>query len=74
MMGKNMLDNSYVMDVYLKRDYHAAWPGNAEVGAGTHKRWEGLGFLMRYDDRQYLSISADANNLGRERRAQTLRR
>ena len=27
-MGKDMLDASYVMDVCLKRDYHAAWLGN----------------------------------------------
>lgn len=68
-MGKDMLDDSYVMDVYLKRDYHAAWLGNAEIGGGTKKRWEGLGFLMRFDDRQYISVSTDANNLAREREA-----
>ncbi|WP_147639871.1 TonB-dependent receptor [Paraprevotella xylaniphila] len=66
-MGKDMHDASYVMDVYLKRDYHAAWLGNAQAGGGTQKRWEGLGFIMRFDDRQFFTISADANNIGRER-------
>lgn len=71
-MGKNMLDDSYVMDVCLKRDYHAAWLGNMEVGGGTENRWEGLGFVMRFDDRQYFSVSADANNTGRERESTDL--
>ena len=71
-MGKDMLDDRYVMDVCLKRDYHAAWLGNVEAGGGTRKRWEGLGFIMRFDDRQYFSASADANNLGREREANEL--
>ena len=65
--GKDMLDASYVMDVCLKRDYHAAWLGNVQAGGGTEKRWEGMGFLMRFDDRQYFSVSADANNISRER-------
>ncbi len=26
-----------------------------------------MGFLMRFDDRQYFSVSADANNINRER-------
>ena len=71
-MGKDMLDGSYVMDVCLKRDYHAAWLGNVEAGEGTRRRWEGLGFIMRFDDRQYFSASIDANNLGREREANEL--
>lgn len=71
-MGKDMLDDNYVMDVCLKRDYHAAWLGNVEAGGGTRSRWEGLGFIMRFDDRQYFSASADANNLGREREANEL--
>ncbi len=66
-MNKDMLDDSYVMDVCLKRDYHTAWLGNADIGGGTEERWEGLGFVMRFDDRQYLSVSADANNIGEER-------
>lgn len=66
-MGKDMLDASYVMDVCLKRDYHETWLGMAEAGGGTKKRWEGSGFGMRFDDRQYLSVSVDANNIGLER-------
>ncbi len=71
-MNKDMLDDSYVMDVCLKRDYHTTWFGKADIGGGTEERWEGMGFVMRLDDRQYLCINADANNIGKERETNDL--
>lgn len=68
-MGKDMHDSSYVMDITMKRDYHGAWLGNLDIGAGTEKRWGGVGMAMYYDERQALSLSIDANNLGLERMA-----
>lgn len=71
-MGKDMHDSSYVMDITMKRDYHGSWLGNLNIGAGTEKRWGGIGFAMRFDDRQALSLSIDANNLGLTRMATDL--
>lgn len=71
-MGRDMHDQRFVMDVLLKRDYHGAWLGSAEVGGGSHDRWETLLFGMRFDDRQFLSVSIDANNINKEREANDL--
>ena len=66
-MGKDMDDKSYVMDVSMKRDYHSAWFGYAGAGGGTKKRRSLSDLTMLYDDRQALTLSADANNLGEAR-------
>ncbi len=63
-MGRDMDDKSYVMDVSMKRDYHGAWFGYAGTGGGTKKRWSLTDLTMLYDDRQALTVSADANNVG----------
>lgn len=71
-MGRDMHDKSYVMDVNLKRDYHGMWLLNPSFGYGTRGRYEGMAFLMRFDDRQSFTISADLNNIGKVREANDL--
>lgn len=66
-MGKDMHDSSYVMDITMKRDYHGSWLGYLRAGLGTERRWSGIGFVSRFDDRQSLSLSLDANNLSMDR-------
>lgn len=68
-MGKDMHDTSYVMDITMKRDYHGSWLGYINAGVGTERRWSGLGYISRFDDRQSLSASVDANNLSLDRTA-----
>ena len=38
LMERNMGDNTYVMDVRLKREYATGYMGDLEVGGGTQKR------------------------------------
>lgn len=71
-MGKDMHDSGFVMDVTMKRDYHGSWLGNIDIGAGTEKRWGGVGLVMHFDDRQAFSLSMDANNIGLARMATDL--
>lgn len=68
-MERDMHDKSYVMDVHLKRDYQGVWMVNPSVGYGTNDRYQGLLFVMRFDERQNFFLSADINNLGQEREA-----
>lgn len=71
-MGRDMHDKSYVMDVNLKRNYQGVWLLNPSVGYGTHDRYEGMLFLMRFDERQNFTFSADFNNIGKVREANDL--
>lgn len=71
-MGRDMHDKSYVMDVHLKRDYQGVWLLNPSIGYGTHDRYEGMLFLMRFDERQNFTISADFNNIGKVRETNEL--
>lgn len=66
-MGRDLNDKSYVMDVHLKREYRGTWLLNPSLGYGTHGRYEGMLFLMRFDDRQDFTLSADINNVGKVR-------
>lgn len=71
-MERDMHDNCYVMDVHLKREYQGTWLLNPSVGYGTRDRCEGLLFLMRFDERQSFTLSADINNIGQVREASDL--
>lgn len=67
MTGKDMHDSKYVMDLSLKREYIGTWLLQASGGAGTAERYQGLGYLMRMDDRQMFSLNLDANNINTKR-------
>ena len=67
MTGKDMHDSKYVMDLSLKREYIGTWLLQASGGAGTAERYQGLGYIMRMDDRQMFSLNLDANNINTKR-------
>ena len=65
--GQDMHDESYVMDVRLKRKYIGIWMAKLSADGGTEKLWGGQACLMRFDDRQMLTINADVNNFNQDR-------
>lgn len=62
-LGRKAGDEQYVMDVRLKRDYHAGWLGNAEAGYGTQNKYLAKFFALRFDDNFTLESHFKANNL-----------
>lgn len=56
-------DMQYVMDVKLKKDYMAGTMGNVEAALGTHDRYLGKLFAMRYANNSRVSVYGSANNL-----------
>lgn len=65
--GRDMHDESYVMDVRLKRKYIGMWMAKLSADGGTDNLWGGQGFLMRFDDRQMFTVNADINNFNQNR-------
>lgn len=63
LMGANVGDSRYVMDVRLKREYAIGWLGNVEVGAAIGDRYLGRLFAMWYNDKASIMLHAGANNL-----------
>ena len=61
--GKDMGDQQYVMDVFLKKQYNGRWNGMLDAKAGTHKRFDLLGRILRFDDRQAVVLIGESNNL-----------
>lgn len=68
LMGKDSERPDYVMNVRLKQDYNIGYLGNVEAGAGTHGRWLGRGFGLRFTDNSRLSLFGNANNINETRR------
>ncbi len=68
LMGKDAERPDYVMNVRLKQDYNIGYLGNVEAGAGTHGRWLGRGFGLRFTDNSRLSLYGNANNINESRR------
>jgi hypothetical protein len=52
-----------VMDVNLKKQYSIGWIANAEAGRGTHDRYLGRLFTLRFTKNSRLALFANANNL-----------
>ena len=61
-------DGRFVMDVILKREYQIGWLANAEAGAGTHERWLGRLFALRFTPQSRLACYANANNTHESRK------
>lgn len=68
LMGKDAERPEYVMNVKLKQEYNTGYLGNIEAGGGTHKRWMGRGFALRFTDNSRLSLFGNANNINDSRR------
>ena len=67
MLGKEVDEKEYVMDVTLKREYARGYLVNTEAGAGTENRWMAKAFGMYYDDHTRVSLYGNANNVNEER-------
>jgi len=56
-------ENPLVMDVNLKRQYATGWIANAEGGYGTHDRFMGKVFGLRFTDQSRLALFGNLNNV-----------
>jgi len=68
LMGKDVERSDYVMNVKLKQEYSIGYLGNVEAGLGTHGRWLGRGFALRFTDNSRLSLFGNVNNINESRR------
>lgn len=68
LMGKDVERPDFIMNVKLKQEYSIGYLGNLEVGAGTHERWLGRGFALRFTDNSRLSLFGNANNVNETHR------
>ena len=57
------IENEYVMDVRLKKEYRVGTMINAEAGGGTNSRYLGRLFAMRYTDNSRVALYGNANNV-----------
>ena len=62
------IENEYVMDVRLKKEYRIGTMINAEAGGGTNSRYLGRLFAMRYTDNSRVALYGNANNINRMNR------
>ena len=69
LMERNMGDNTYVMDVRLKREYATGYMGDLEAGGGTQKRYKLRGFAMKFSDKERMGVFFNINNLNDNQRA-----
>ncbi|MDO4171445.1 MAG: outer membrane beta-barrel protein [Prevotellaceae bacterium] len=67
LLGKELEEKEYVMDVSLKREYARGYIANAEAGMGTEERWMAKAFGMYYDDHTRVSVYGNANNVNENR-------
>lgn len=70
MMGRNMGDQSYVMDVRLKREYATGYMSNLETGMGTKDRYQVRGFGMKFSNKERFGAFVNINNLNDNQRAE----
>ena len=70
LMQQNMGDNTYVMDVSLKREYATGYMGDLEAGGGTQKRYKLRGFGMKFSDKERMGAFFNINNLNDNQRAE----
>ena len=70
LMQRNMGDNTYVMDVRLKREYATGYMGDLEAGGGTQKRYKLRGFGMKFSDKERMGAFFNINNLNDNQRAE----
>ena len=69
MMGQDMGDKAYTMDVRLKKEYSTGYMGNLEAGIGTQHRYTSRGLLMKFSDRERIGTYFNMNNLNDNQRA-----
>src|SRR5574344_340244 len=67
LMGKDVERPDFVMNVKMKQEYNIGYLANVEAGTGTHDRWMGRMFALRFTDNSRLSLFANANNINEAR-------
>lgn len=65
------LEKPLVMDVNLKKQYSIGWIANAEAAYGTHDRWLGRVFALRFTDCSRLALYGNLNNTNDTRKPGT---
>lgn len=68
LMGRDMGNNEYVMNVRLKRQYCKGFIGNVEFGYGSAERYLARLFGLRFTDSSRISIYSNFNNLNDDRK------
>lgn len=68
MLGREVDEGRYVMDVKLKRQYQGGWLSNAEVAGGTDSRWLARIFALRFTPQSRISVFANLNNVNESRK------
>lgn len=63
LMGRDMGDKDFVLDVGLKKQYQHGWLGNVDVAGGTRHRYSGRLFSMAYTKKTRLTITGLMNNV-----------
>jgi hypothetical protein len=63
LMGQDMGDKNYVMDVRLKKEYVDGYMGNVEAGLGTSHRYKLKLFGMKFSEKERFGLYANINNL-----------
>jgi hypothetical protein len=65
-LGYNNERKEFVMDVKLKKEYSKGYIANAEGGYGTHDRYTGRLFGLRYTPHSRFTLFGNFNNLNQE--------
>ena len=68
-MGRDMGDRSYVMDVRLKKEYSTGYLGNLEGGLGSEDRYKLKAIGQRFSERDMVHLYSDINNINLDQRA-----
>lgn len=63
LMGRDMGDKAFVLDVALRKEYQRGMMANIDLGGGTSERFSGKLFAMAYDRKNRLSVAANGNNV-----------
>ena len=68
-MGRDMGDKAYVMDVRLKKEYSTAYMGNMETGIGSKDRYTLKAVGQKFSNIEIIQIYSDINNINLNQRA-----
>ncbi len=68
MLGREVEEKEFVMDVRLKREYARGSIVNAEGGMGTEDRYMSRAFGLYYDDHTRISAFGNINNVNEDRK------
>lgn len=67
-MKREVEQKEFVMDVNLKKEYSIGYMANAEAAGGTHDRYMGRLFGLRYSDNTRISAYGNMNNVNQYRK------